>query len=642
MNRNRLFYPLFFLCVVLFPCASEARSLFWQDMEVRASLDKDGRLHIREKQTMVFSGEWNGGERSFDIRPGQQMQFQGIGRLDVTGRETPLVRGNLNLVDHWDHNGKTAIRWRSRLPSDPAFNNTTITYVLHYSLSHILIPEQEGFLLNHDFCFPNRSGVVKNFHLDLEFDPVWQSDPIRMVRGDVAPGQGVVLRHQLHFSGQTSPIVFKEQPPIPKALPAPPASPAPGWLQLILLALFVGGIGWRIRAFFQWEKSLDRFAKVLPAEAIDLQWLEQELFVHKPEVVGATWDKTTSTPEVAAILARLVQEGRMESWMEPYLFPFFKFRIPGMPPILHLKLLEPMESFLGYEYKLIKELFVDGSMTTDTKTIREYYQKRRKTFDPVIKITEPLKRQMKKLTDDGKSSLGMFWVPPVVLTVIGFFLLLTNAFLHQNEFFPLEMAALFGVIFCWFAGIISAFVYRDSVISLGVKLFWLFFFVSCLVIGFCVLLLFSASTLLLLGFFFMAAAISNNIINIAHSRESAEGLSLRRKLAAARNYFQQELARKKPLLEDSWFPYLLAFGLGPKIDSWFRTYGSKVSYSRSTGSTLGGGSGAGFSGGGGAFGGGGASGSWSMAVGSLTASGGGSSSGGGGGGSSGGGGGGGW
>ncbi len=636
-------FRLLLFCIVLFPSLAEARSLYWQEMEVTARLDETGRLQIREQQTMVFSGAWNGGERRFSIRPGQRMKFEGISRLDADGREIPLVRGNLNLVDHWDHNGQTSIRWRSRLPSAPAFNDTQITYVLYYSLSHILIADQEGFLLNHDFCFPDRSGVVKTFRLDVEFDPVWNNDPISLVRRDVAPGQGVVLSRQLHVSGQTRPTVFKAPVPLPEAIPAPPASPAPGWLGFALLTLLTGGVAWRIRTFFQWERSLDRFARVLPAESIDQRWLEQELFVHKPEVVGATWDKTTSTPEVAAILARLVQEGKMESWMEPYLFPYFNFPVPGIPPILHLKLLQPQESFLGYEYKLIKGLFVDGNMTTDTKTIRDYYRKKRKTFDPVRKITEPLKRQVKKLTDDGSSSLHGRWIPTVVLAIVGFFLLLSNAFLHQEEWVPLEMAAVSGAIFCWFAGIISAFVYRDSVISLGVKLVWLFFFVTAVVIGFGVLLFFSASTLLLLGVFSLAAAINNNIMNIAHARESAEGLALRRNLAAARNYFQQELAREKPQIEDSWFPYLLAFGLGPTVDSWFRKYGGHMSSIRSAGSSLDSGSGTGFSGGGGSFGGGGASGSWSMAVGSLTASGGGSSSGGGGGGSSsGGGGGGGW
>lgn len=634
-------FRLFFLVVLLFPHPAEARSLFWQDMTVRASLDGDGRLHIREQQTMVFSGDWNGGEREFQVRPGQRMQFEGISRLAKDGHEVPLVRGNLKLVDHWDYNGSTAIRWRSRLPSDPAFNNTRITYVLRYSLSHILIANEGGYQLNHDFCFPDRNGLVKDFRLDLEFAPVWQSGPVSMVRNDIPPGQGAVLRQQLYFSGQGSPTLFKEQPPHPAVIPSPPPSPAAIWLRVILLVVFVGGSLWRLRMFFQWEKGLDRFVRVESADMINHQWLEKELFVYKPEVVGATWDKTTSTAEVAAVLARLMQEGRMESWMEPYRLPFFNLRIPGMAPVLHLKLLQPRRSFLGYEQKLIKGLFVGNSMTTSTKTIREYYQEKQKTFDPVARIQEPLQKQMKKLTDEGKNPLVMLWMPTVVFAGLGFFLLLINAFLHQDEFVALQLLGIFMMAFSWIGGIINALRYRQSVVSLGWRLFFVLFAVGCVFAGFLFFLLLPASTLLLLGLFFMAAAGISNIINLASSRESADGLALRRRFAAARNYFKQELARAEPDIRDSWFPYLLAFGLGPKVDSWFRKYGRFASTALGTTGTI---SGSGFSGGGGTFGGGGASGSWSTAVGSLAASSSASSSGGGsgGGGSSGGGGGGGW
>jgi uncharacterized membrane protein YgcG len=627
---------LLLFSILLFPHLTEARSLFWQDIQVDASLDKDGRPHVREQQTMVFSGDWNGGERKFNIRPSQKMQFEGISRLDSTDQESPLVKGNLDQLDHWDYNGTSTIRWRARMPTAPVFDNTRITYVLHYSLSHILTSDQEGYLLDHDFCFPDRSGIVKNFDLHLEFDPVWQLSPTTIVRKDIAPGKGVVLRQHLSFTGADSSAILKEQPPVA-------ATPAPNWLRMILLCILLTTILWRTRLFYQWENSLNRFADILPTEAINQQWLDKELFIHKPEVVGATWDKTTSTAEVAAVLARLVQEGRMKSWMEPYVLPFFNIRIPGIRPILHLRLLEPKKSFKGYENQLIKGLFVGEGLETDSKTIRDYYQKKRKSFDPVTKINKPLKKQMKKLTGDGKNPLKRLWMPTLVLAVLGFFLLLANAFLHLDEFLSLQIFAVPGIIFFWIGGIISALSYRGSVISLARHLFIVFFSIFCTLVGFCIFLLLPASTLLILGVFCMAAAISNNIINLSRSKESAAGLALRRRMAAARKYFQQELTREKPQISDSWFPYLLAFGLGPQVDSWFRSYGKSVSYGHSVGNAPGGSSGSGFTGGGRAFGGGGASGSWSTAVGSFAASASSSSSGSGSSGSSsGGGGGGGW
>ena len=127
----------------------------------------------------------------------------------------------------------------------------------------------------------------------------------------------------------------------------------------------------------------------------------------------------------------------------------------------------------------------------------------------------------------------------------------------------------------------------------------------------------------------------------------------RRELERAREYFERELRKDQPQLEDRWFPYLLALGLAPDVDKWFRRFGgatgatsmrsSPGSFSTGGGSSSGGSS---WTGGGGSFGGAGASATWAMAATAMSAGvskpGSSSSGGGGGGGSSGGGGGGGW
>lgn len=450
-----------------------------------------------------------------------------------------------------------------------------------------------------------------------------------MVRSNLAPGKGVVLKQQLLFSGENKPTIYKKQAQLPRAASAVAPPPAPDWLGFSLLSILFGWVIWKIVGFVRWEKSLNRFEPLLTASAVNEKWLAEELFIYKPEVVGATWDRTTSTQEVAAVLARLVQERKMKSWLEPYLIPFFNIQIPGMPPVLHLELLQSRGAFTGYEFELIEGLFVDDSTVTDTKTVREYYRKNRKTFDPVLKIQEPLSRQMRTLVNDGQSALDMIWVPTVLLAVIGFFMLLTNAFLHQTEFAPLLVSGAGGVIFLWIIGFASAFNYRNTVLCLRWRLFAICIPVALIVIGFALFVWLPSSSLLLLGLFCMAMAITNNIINQSKSRESTEGLALRRKFGTAKTFFKKELAQKNPQIDDSWFPYLLAFGLGPAVDSWFRKFGRSMSHIGSTGNMSPGG---GFTGGGGTFGGGGASGSWSAAVGSFTASGGGASSGGGGGG----------
>ena len=167
-----------------------------------------------------------------------------------------------------------------------------------------------------------------------------------------------------------------------------------------------------------------------------------------------------------------------------------------------------------------------------------------------------------------------------------------------------------------------------------------------------------------LGATLLALALFNSMINQARSRERAQGIALRKRLASARRYFQQELDRPQPALRDEWFPYVLAFGLDKDAQDWFKAYGgqsagsSTSSWSSSpstSSSSSGSGSSSsaptGWSGGGGAFGGAGATSTWALAAGSLAAgvaapsssgSSGGGGGGGGGGSSSGGGGGGGW
>ncbi len=631
---------------LLFPSSSHGKSLYWQDITIQANLDSAGRLHIREQQDMVFSGKWNGGERKFFLRPGHKMQFESLARLTGDGQEIKLIRGSLGLVDRWNHNGKKSIRWRSRLPSDPPFSNTPISYVLRYSIGNILTKVDNGYLLNHDFCFTDRAGVVKDFKVTLAFDPVWNSEPVTIVRHDIPPGLGAIYKQTLSFSGLTVPEVYT----VPEGVPDSPkrsiVRPAPLWLTTVVLALLFVFILWRGLRFFRWEKRLNRFVPLPANEEVSPEWLEREVLCYKPEVVGATWDKTTSTPEVAAVLARLVLEKKLKSTLTPYRLPFFDITLSFIPPELHLELLVDRESFYGYEHELIEGLFVDDSPSTSTKKIREHYRKNRTTFNPAMKLIDPMKKQMRKLTADGVGSPGHSWVPTVLLAVVGLFVLLVNAFYHQGEFIPFQLTGMFFILFCWIIAVVNAFNYRRSVVYLGWLLTMLFFAVSLLLVGFAALFLFPVSTLLLVGFFCMAVAAANNSINLARSAESREGIALRRRLAAARNYFVTEMQKEKPEIRDEWFPYLLAFGLGRDVDHWFRRYGRVVGGAHSVGSSGGALSSAssGFTGGGGAFGGGGGAGSWSAAVGSFAGSSSGSSSGGGsgGGGSSGGGGGGGW
>ncbi|MBU0663766.1 MAG: DUF2207 domain-containing protein [Proteobacteria bacterium] len=606
-------------------------------MEVQARLDRDGRLHVRELQTMVFSGDWNGGERKFYVGAGQHLQVNCVLRVDVLNdREVELARGSLTQVNHWNFHTGSTIRWRSRQPSDPLFQNTALTYIIEYTLSGIIIPDNHGgYRLNHDFAFTERPGPIQHFSLDLELDPVWQTEgdrPLHLTQDNIQPGKGVVLQIRLtHSEGNPAAIYRPPKPPAPI-----PVRHTPSFSRLLLFSTVLLFFLWRFAVFFRYEKKAERFHTLVPPEDVDQQWLDQHLFHLLPEVVGATWDKRTSGYEVAAVLARLVLEGKMESWLEPKKISIFHYELflPWLPPVLHLRLLQPREQFSSYEHTLIEGLFINGE-ATDTEAIRDYYQGKNSSFDPAGKLREPLEKKVSELTAALKNPLELIWIPTLLLGLCGFFLLLFNAVLHQDEF-GLQMIYVATAFFLYIIGLIGAINYRDASIRLPGRMLFFVGIVVLIETGYASLLYADASLLLLLGGSCLVLAMMNNILNIAKSRDSIEGIRLRQHLASAREYFKAELQKEKPELEDAWFPYLLAFGLGKHMDAWFGKYGNSI-HTFSSGNTSH--SSSGFSGGGGIFGGAGASGSWATAVNSMATSASSSSSGGSSGGSGGGGGG---
>src|SRR5207245_7756646 len=103
---------------------------------------------------------------------------------------------------------------RSRLPSDPPFQNQQLTYALEYVLSGILERTDRGARLNHDFAFSDRAGVIENFSLHLDLDPAWRGlpSPYEIQRRNIPPGQSVVVAADLTYVGQNRPAAVHEPP----------------------------------------------------------------------------------------------------------------------------------------------------------------------------------------------------------------------------------------------------------------------------------------------------------------------------------------------------------------------------------------------------------------------------------------------
>jgi uncharacterized membrane protein YgcG len=636
----RLLFALVIICVLCGPspkARGEDKSLSWQAIDVTARLDADGRLHVAERQEIVFTGDWNGGERTFRIRGGQQLDFQRLTRIDPkTGIARELARGNLDEVDHYDWGGGESVRWRSRLPSDPPFENTTLIYVLEYTLSNILVRKEGSFLLDHDFAFPDRSWPILTFTLDLRFDPAWEvqdPSPIRLTRGRVDPGEGVVLTIPLRYTraGRPAGVEFG----------------APDATRSILSLLLFGGLGILTACFFFREWNRGRFTPLRPVAEITRPWLEERLLSLPPEVVGDLWDNRTGAPEVAAILARMVAEKKLVSSVERIrIFLWFK------KDVLHLELLVDRDTLSGYEAELVDAFFRSGETTTDSDRIRERY--RTTGFEPAARIRDALEKKATSLVRGSGTKPKYLWVPTALLFLAAIALLASACVNRPHEAWI--AAAGFGIGLAGYL-IANGFAcgYHRLITRPLLRCIAFLAITGALAVSLDQLFLQGSgpeSTLLLTGLTLYLLSLMVSVFNRARTMDEREMVGLRKDLAAARRFMKKELSRSVPRLDDSWYPYLIALGLGSSMDRWFRAYGGASADSGSHAgfaSTGSGGGSASWSGGGGTFGGAGASASWAAAAGSLasgvakpSSSGSGSSGGGGGGGSSGGGGGGGW
>ena len=618
---------------------SEERSLYWSDFSVQAYLDGDGRLHIKEKQTIVFNGSWNGGERTFHIRKGQSFRLNGIYRVAPDGEQYLLQKGHISKVDNYTWHDRKTLRWRNRLPADPPFVNEAITYILDYSLAKIIASTAEGkYLLSHDFAFAQRTGIIKTFHLELALDEQWNQNgfPLTINQADIQPGESIVVTKTLDHLLTGPSLLYKTPSRISRRMHLATAQAA-WWLSLscgiLLTLLFV----YCSVSFLLHESRNGRFKPLPDLTDIDHAWLEEHVFSLLPETVGATWDKKTSGHEVAAVLARLVVEEKMASRLEQVTIPILGWRVPGNFT-LYLDLLKSRESFTGYERELIDGFFIDGD-TTDSKKIRAHYRKKRQSFLPASKIKEPLEKRVGQLTLALKNPLEYHWLIPLAGLSVAFLIILANAFLHQDEMLFTILGGTSGLMGC-VVGSANGKTYRSRSDMIKWRILLVHLFPVLLLIVFIALYIFGVSSLLTCGISILFSSAIYTIFYSSKTRDSSEGVQLCQKLAGARSFFQQELKKKQPAIRDEWFPYLLAFGLGHAVDSWSKQFPRADVPHHFPGHGTTGGS-TNFTGGGGSFGGGGASGSWAAAATSLGSSttsssggssGGGSSGGGGGGG----------
>lgn len=627
---------LLLLALLLAAMAAQSKSLYWREIAVQAQLDGSGLLHVAETQTYVFDGDWNGGERRFDIRAGQSLRLEGVDRIDGA-QIVPLTRGDLGALDHYDLLDGSTLRWRSRLPGDPPFENKALTYRIRYTLGGVLRGTDNQYRLAHDFAFPDRQGVIERFTLHFTLDPRWSGieSPQDIEQHKLEPGQSVVVRGELAYAGAV----------VPSGVIVPPSP----WVGYAFVALLAAGLGALLLRFLALERKAGRIGNLTPPDEITEAWLDKTVFSLPPEVVGAAWDGKVGAPEVGAILATLTHEKKIETSVEPRFL---------RKPKLAMRLLVARASISGYPGTVINKLFFGDRASTDTDAVSNHYKS--SGLDLAALIRSPIEHRLEQLAHWAAKTRPVNWKFNALALVAAFVLLVVSGVWGGSNDGGLAASQAIIGLFSLAVATVAARINSRAIDKLALRFSIVFAFALPLI----------AATIYFFlgvsGFLFQAPAlvaalvwnfaVCNLILDALRIDEAPEKIAVRKKLLSARNYFIGQLRSRNPRLHDDWFPYLLAFGLGAQVDSWFRSYGKLAtgsetnSVSPSPGTSSSGSSGASaWSGGGGAFGGGGASGSWAAAaavvgagVAAPSSSSGGSSSGGGGGSSSGGGGGGGW
>jgi hypothetical protein len=610
------------------------RELHWDALIVSAHLNADGSLAVAEDQTMVFSGDWNGGERVFSIRPRQTLSLVGMLRWSGGVWQPMRPDGSLSSVDDYSLTDGRTLRWRSRLPSDPPFDRTSIRYQLRYTLSGILRRDGDRFTLDHDFAFPDRDGSIDRFELSLTLDPVWQ--PVtevdsRYSAAGLAPGKSFVVTVPMRYSGTGTPSAFDES-----------RSPAVRRAVLVIVGFTVLSIVWMVLS----EHRKGRFIP-LQTEGIGEDWLREHILKYPAEMVSAAWDDSIGQAEVVTLLARLNTEGKLESSPEG--------------SNMALRLMVDRETLTGYERKLVDALFLYGRSTTSTGEVKRHYAKTgldlveiiRSDLAAALKATFPFARTSSFY---GFESLCLF-LAGLALAIVAWF----TGELPGPAVFLLPG----GTVILGLVASIGGWRFRKRM-DRGLRAAVLSLIPPVVIAGAVALFVWYpiGGGAIELGALALASVVALTLtvvaggVNSLRSGQRRDGVAFRKRLTAGRMYFMSQLAAPRPALRDEWYPWLLAFELEKDMDRWSVAYARPVRSPSSSAAGSGSSSSAssesstpswsGF--GGGRSGGAGAGASWAVAAGGLAAgvsapsSSGSGSSGGGrsGGGSSGGGGGGGW
>jgi uncharacterized membrane protein YgcG len=392
----------------------------------------------------------------------------------------------------------------------------------------------------------------------------------------------------------------------PAAAPAPTAlarrspaaaAPFPARLRVPLRAALAGGLLLAAAWVVAHGRRRGLFRRLPDPATVDEAFLREHVLSRAAEVIGGAWDGRIGGAEVSAVIARMALERKLEARVEPGFL--------GLTRVLHLRLLVDRATLSGDERALAQGLFPLGD-TIDSDALRRHY--RRRGFRPAQRLV----RAAKAVASLDRERPPRRW--PFALAALG--LVAVAAWLASRALVagePIEPLAV--ALFCWpllVLGVVGAWGLAGRTrgrwpFAAAAVIPWLgwAWAIDALAGG-----AMGAGPLAVATHLCAWAACLVLTASLARTSFAPETVALRRRLELARRFLARELAAPSPRLRDDWIPYLVALGLGGRVDRWIRVHGAGP---RAGGSFAGGGSAVGaggWSGGGGRFSGGGASGSW--------------------------------
>ena len=158
--------------LLVVPSLAASRSLYWDSIQADIYINDDSSLSVVEKLDYVFTGEWNGGYRSINLKG-----LDEISNVELWEEKLQYVEGDLEKYHFTAEraDGKLVIKWRSRNVDEPPYQDTRKTFILRYRVLGAINYLDGNDELYWKAIFEERDGVVKQgramVHFPIKVDP---------------------------------------------------------------------------------------------------------------------------------------------------------------------------------------------------------------------------------------------------------------------------------------------------------------------------------------------------------------------------------------------------------------------------------------------------------------------------------------